>query len=162
MEFLKTKFASPSTLIRGWFIRTSFDTEISSKVFLPTMNGSLIQIKDYISEIYVFKETKNQFALVRNNAPNFVETNGQSLPTVALWLDRRKSKRDEVQFFDVNLHEPTLAEAFEHACNPKPPATVNSKVRIDVSIKTLRAFYEAKIRNPKIKGDFMPTDDRLM
>ena len=92
-----------------------------------------------------------------------METNGQSLPTVALWLDSRKSKTDEVHFFDVNLHEPTLAEAFQHARIPKPPATVNSKVRIDVSIKMLRAFYEeAKIRNPKIQGDFMPTDNRLM
>ena len=127
------------------------------------MNGSLIQKKDYISEIYVFKETRNQFALVRNNAPNFVETNGQSLPTVALWLAGRKSKTDEVQFFDVNLHEPTLAEAFQHTRIPKPPASVNSKVRIDVSIKMLRAFYEeAKIRNPKIQGDFMTTDNRLM
>ena len=71
VEFLRTKFSSPSTPIRGWFITTGFDREISSKAFLPTMNGSFIQIKDYISEIYVFKETKNQFALVRNNAPNF-------------------------------------------------------------------------------------------
>ena len=51
------------------------------------MNGSLNQIKDYISEIYVFKETKSQFALVQNNARTFVEMNGQSVPTVALWID---------------------------------------------------------------------------
>ena len=63
----------------------------------------------------------------------------------------------------MNLHEPTLAEAFQHACISKPPATVNSKVGIRVSIKTLRACYEeAKIRNPKIQGDFMPTDNWLM
>ena len=111
----------------------------------------------------MFKETKNQFALVRNNAPNFVETNGQSLPTVALWLDGRKSKTDEVQFLDVNVHEPTLGEAFQHARISKPPATANSKVRIDVSIKMLRAFYEeAKIRNPKVQGNFMPMDKGLM
>ena len=40
---------------------------------------------------------------------------------------------------------------------------MNSKVQIDVSIKMLRAFYEeAKIRNLKIQGDFMPTDNLLM
>ena len=150
-EFLKTKFLSQSTPICGWFITTSFDREISSKAFPPTMNGSLIQKKDYISEIYVFKETKNQFALVRNSAPNFVETNGQSLPTGALRLDSKNSKTDEIQFCDVGLHEPTLAEAFQRARIPKLPATVNSKEPKDVSIKMLCAFYEeAKIWNPKI------------
>ena len=111
----------------------------------------------------MFKGTRIQFALVRNNAPKFVETNGQSLPTVTLWLHSRKSTTDEVQFFDVNLHQPTLAENFQHAHIPKPPATVNSKVRIDVTIEALRAFYsEAKMRSPKIKGDFMPTDNCFM
>ena len=163
VEFLKTKFSSPSTPIRGWFITTTFDRQISSKAFLSTMNGSLIQIKDYIFDIYVFKKTKIQLALVRNNTPNLVESNGQPLPTVALRLDRRKLKTDEVQFFDVNFHEPTLAKAFQRARILKPPGTVNSKVRIDVCIKTLRAFYvEANLRKPKIQGDFMPTDNRLM
>ena len=39
--FLKTKFCYPSTPIRGWFITTSFDREISSNAFPPTMNGPL-------------------------------------------------------------------------------------------------------------------------
>ena len=142
---------------------TSYDREVTSKSYLPTMNGSLVQIKDFMAEIHVFKETKNQFALVRNNTPNFVETNGQSLPVVALWLDSRKSKTDEIEFFDVNLYEPSLSEAFQHARINKPPNTVNSKVRIDVSIKTLRAFYEeSKVLNQKIQGDFSRTDKRIM
>ena len=163
VELLKSRFASPSIPTRGWFITTSYDREVTSKSYLPTMNGSLVPIKDFIAEIHVFKETKNEFALVRNNTPNFVETNGQSLPVVVLWLDSRKSKTDEIQFFDVNLYEPSLSEAFQHARINKPPNTVNSTVRIDVSIKTLRAFYEeSKVLNPKVQGDFSPTDNRIM
>ena len=127
------------------------------------MNGSLVQIEDFIAEIHVFKETKNQFAFVRNNTPNIVERNRQSLPVVALRLDSRKSKTDEIQFFDVNLYEPSLLEAFQHARITKPPNTVNSKVQSDVSIKTLRAFdEESKVLNPKIHGDFSLTDNRIM
>ena len=48
VEFLKTKLFSQSTPIRGWFITTSFDREISSKAFLPTKNSSLIQKKKVI------------------------------------------------------------------------------------------------------------------
>ena len=137
VELLKCRFASPSTPTRGWFITTSYVGEVTSKSYLLTMNGSLVQIKDFIAEIHVFKETQNQFALVRDNTPNFVETNGQSLPVVALWLDSRKTKTDENQFFDVNLYEPSLSKAFQHARINKQPNTVNSRVRIDVSIKTL-------------------------
>ena len=156
VEFLKSRFASPSTPTRGLFITTSYDREVTSKSYLPTMNGSVVQIKDSIGEIQVFKETKNIFPLVRNNTRNLVETNGQSLPVVALWLDSRKSKTDEVQFFHVNLYEPFLSEAFQHARINKPPNTVNSKVRIDVSIKTLRAFYEeSKLLNQKIRGKLL-------
>ena len=142
VELLKSRFTSPSNPTRGWFITTSYDREVISKSYLPTMNGSLVHKKDSIAKIHVFKETKNQNALVRNNTPNFAETNGQSLPVVALWLDSRKSKTDEIQFFDVNLYEPSLSEAFQHAHINNLPKTVNSKVRIDVSIKTLRAFYD--------------------
>ena len=82
---------------------------------------------------------------------------------MALWLDSRKSRTDEIQFFDVNLYKPSLSEALQHARINKPPNTVNSKVRIDVIIKTLRAFYEeSKVLNPKIQGDFSPTDNRIM
>ena len=163
VEFLKSPFASPSTPTRGWFITTSYDREVTSNTYLPTMNGSLAQIKDFIAEIHVFKETKNQFALLRNNTPNFVENNGQSLPVVALWLDSRKSKTDEIQFWDVNLYEPSVFETFKHARITKPPNTVNSKDRIHVSIKTLCAFYEeSKVLNPKIHGDVPLTDNRFM
>ena len=163
VELLKSRFASPSTPTRGWFITKIYDREVTSKSYLPTMNGSLVQIKGFIAEIHVFKETKNQFALVRNNTPNFVETNGQSLPVLALWLDSRKSETDEIQFSDVNLYEPSLCEAFQHARINKLPNTVSSKVRIDVSIKTLRAFYkESKVLNQKLQGDFLPTDNRIM
>ena len=127
------------------------------------MNGSLVEIKDFLAEIHVFKETKNRFALVRKNTPNFIKTNGQSLPVLALWLDSRKSKTDEIQFFDVHLYKPSLSKAFKHARINKPPNTVNSKVRIDVSIKTLHTFYEeSKVLNPKMHGDFSPTDNRIM
>ena len=78
------------------------------------MIGSLIQIKDYISEVRVLK--KKEVALVRNDTPNFVETSfAKSLANVALWLDSRKSKMDEIRFFNVNLHEPSPSEAFRHA-----------------------------------------------
>ena len=163
VELLKSHFASPSTPTRGWSITTSYDREVTSKSYLPTMNVSLVQIKDFIAEIHVFKETKNQSASVRNNTPNLVETHRQYLLVVALWLDSRKSKTDEIQFFDVHLYEPPLSEAFQHARINKLPNTVNSKVRIDVSIQTLRAFYEeSKVLNPEIQGDFSPTDNRIM
>ena len=82
---------------------------------------------------------------------------------MALWLDSRKSNTDEIQFFDVNLYEPSLFKAFQHARITKPPNMVNSKVQIDVSIKTLRAFYEEpKVLNPNIHGDSSLTDNRIM
>ena len=58
VEFLKNRFASPSTPTCGWFITTSYDREVTSKSYLPTMNGSLVQIQHFIAEIHVFKETK--------------------------------------------------------------------------------------------------------
>ena len=111
-----------------------------------------MQKKDYISDIHVFKETKDQFVLGRNNTPNFVETNGQSLPIVALWLGSQKSITAQVQFLDANPQRPCLFEAFQHARISKPPTTVNSKVSIEVSIKPLRAFIdETRFASRKFK-----------
>ena len=158
IELIKICFAPPQTPIKGWFVTNLFDREITPKSFLPTVNGPLIQIKD-ITKVHVLVETRNQYALVRKDTPTLVETNTQSLPIIALCLDSRKSKTGDILFFDVNLNEPRPAEALQRAHVTKSPSPVNSKLRMDVSIKTLRSFYEeAKASNPKITRDFDPTD----